>query len=97
MTPRVKDWIGVVVVTLLGAAMVAGIGSGQRSFWVVFIYATLGLATVTTSMIATLVLVVPSKSRDDTRLLVGALIGLFVTTPLALSLAFYLLDKALPW
>jgi hypothetical protein len=97
MKRLLDDW-GVTIGMALGASLLMALvgGGGDGGFGRSFVYALVGFATLTASMVSTILIIgrVSGDSGDGTgKTAIGFLVGAFVTTPIAFWIVFGLLDR----
>ena len=97
-----KDYLEVVILFILGGVIIASIAAIGRgdALGQTFVYAVVGIAVLTASMLATFLLFRNyGRARgfeDSTGLNIAALLtGIFVTAPICVGLAFMLLKSLL--
>src|SRR5690348_7596174 len=92
-----KEARDLLIVIAIGALIIAGIGSlsgGRSSFGATFVYVVVGIVTAAVTMTATIMGIHEVAKRrghggESTAVpLIGYLLGLLVTTPIALVLVF---------
>ena len=96
MKRLLDDW-GITIGMALGASLLmALVGGGDGGFGRSFVYALVGFATLTTSMVSTILVIgrLGGTSGDGTaKTTIAFLVGIFVKTPIAFWVVFGLLDR----